>query len=119
MLAMRGMNSSGFTIKSKRRYQTEAISFSSFPVDPIQIVMNTTNELIAAIVTAAGKGSQVKAIRKQKYAPSQFYMSLTTGQQLGPVNVQGDEAELTRKFDEAQSYLETMKTQTEKSRKAA
>lgn len=81
--------------------------------------MNTTNELIAMIESARSKGGLVRTIRKQKYAPSQFYMSLTTGQQLGPITVQGDETELNRKFEEAQSYLETWKTQANKTRKAA
>jgi len=100
-------------------YQTKLIPFSWFLIDPIQIVMNTKNELIAVIESAVNKGNFVRTIRKQKFAPSQFYMSLTTGQQLGPVNVQGDEAQLVRKFEEAQAYLETLKTNTEKSRKAA
>jgi len=81
--------------------------------------MNTTNELIAVIESAKSKGEFVRTIRKQKYAPSQFYMSLTTGQQLGPIAVQGDEADLTRKFEEAQAYLETWKANASKARKAA
>lgn len=81
--------------------------------------MNTTNELIVAIESAKNSGGLVRTIRKQKYAPSQFYMSLMTGQQLGPIGVQGDESELARKFEEAQAYLEALKTQSSKPRKAA
>jgi hypothetical protein len=51
--------------------------------------MNTTNELIAIINDVRSKGSDVKTIRKQKFAPADFYMSLTNGKQVGPIKCQG------------------------------
>jgi hypothetical protein len=67
--------------------------------------MATTNELIVAIDSARGRGTDVKAIRRQKYDPSNFYMTQTDGKQVGPIKCAGDTAELNRKFGEAQSYL--------------
>jgi hypothetical protein len=66
---------------------------------------NAGNELIAAIDAARAKGGQVKVIRKQKHDPSNFYMTLSDGKQVGPINVQGNPDELNRKFGAAQSYL--------------
>lgn len=71
--------------------------------------MATNNELIVVIDSARSSGNSVKCIRKQKYAPSQFYMTLANGKQLGPVSCQGDSDELSRKFDEAQSYLNRLR----------
>ena len=67
--------------------------------------MATTNELIVAIDAARARGTDVKAIRKQKYDPNHFYMTQTDGKQLGPINCAGNNDELNRKFGEAQSYL--------------
>jgi hypothetical protein len=67
--------------------------------------MATTNELIVAIDAARARGTDVKAIRKQKHDPNNFYMTCTDGKQVGPIKCQGDPAELNRKFGEAQSYL--------------
>ena len=67
--------------------------------------MATYNELIVAIDAARARGTDVKAIRKQKYDPNQFYMTQTDGKQLGPIHCVGDNDELNRKFGEAQSYL--------------
>lgn len=71
--------------------------------------MNTNNELITVIESARTRGSSVKSIRKQKYAPSQFYISLADGKQLGPVNCEGNQEVLDRKYDEAQTFLESFK----------
>ena len=71
--------------------------------------MSTNNELIAVIDQSRGSGSNVKAIRKQKYDPNNFYMTLTDGKQVGPVKVEGNTDELNRKFGEAISYLNAMK----------
>ena len=71
--------------------------------------MTNTNELIAAIEAVRAKGGSVKSIRKQKYDPSNFYMTCTDGKQVGPVHCQGDTTELNRKFGEAQSYVAGMK----------
>jgi hypothetical protein len=65
----------------------------------------TTNELIAVIDDCRAQGTDVKAIRKQKYDPSNFYMTRTDGKQVGPVKVAGGTEELNRKFGEAISYL--------------
>jgi hypothetical protein len=67
--------------------------------------MATTNELIVAIDAARARGTDVKAIRKQKYDPNHFYMTQTDGKQLGPITCVGNNDELNRKFGEAQSYL--------------
>jgi hypothetical protein len=69
----------------------------------------STNELIATIDNARTTGTPVKAIRRQKHDPNNFYFTLTDGKQLGPVNVTGDTNELNRKFGEAQSYLNNFK----------
>jgi hypothetical protein len=71
--------------------------------------MSTSNELIAVIDSARAKGTAVKSIRNQKYDPSNFYMTLTDGKQVGPVKCEGDTNELNRKFGEAQSYIAGMK----------
>jgi hypothetical protein len=69
----------------------------------------TNNELIAVIDTSRAGGTSVKSIRKQKYDPSNFYMTLTDGRQVGPVRCDGNPDELNRKFGEAISYLNAMK----------
>jgi hypothetical protein len=71
--------------------------------------MSTTNELITVIDSARGRGTSVKSIRRQKYDPNNFYMSLADGKQVGPVKVEGDINELNRKFGEAQSHLAAFK----------
>ena len=73
--------------------------------------MKTTpkNELIAVIDECRAKGLGVKAIRKQKYDPCNFYMTRTDGKQLGPITCEGDASELNRKFGEAISYNNAMK----------
>jgi hypothetical protein len=71
---------------------------------------NTTNELIAVINDCRAKGVDVKAIRKQKYDPNNFYMTREDGKQVGPVKVAGATDELNRKFGEAISYLNGMKS---------
>jgi hypothetical protein len=81
---------------------------------------NTTNELIATIDNARTTGTPVKSIRRQKHDPNNFYVTLSDGKQLGPVNVTGDQNELNRKFGEAQSYLQNFKnTQPKQPVKAA
>ena len=67
--------------------------------------MTKPNELIVAIDSARTRGTNVKAIRKQKHDPNSFYMTLTDGKQVGPIKCEGDPNELNRKFGEAQSYL--------------
>ena len=67
--------------------------------------MATTNELIVAIDSARARGTDIKAIRKQKYDPNNFYMTQTDGKQVGPIKCAGNNDELNRKFGEAQSYL--------------
>lgn len=74
------------------------------------------NELIAQIDSAWSAGTPVKAIRKQKFAPNDFYMTLSDGKQVGPVKVAGDTDELNRKFGEAQSYMVGMKNRPAKTR---
>ena len=74
--------------------------------------MNTNNELIVAIDAARANGTTVKAIRKQKHDPNNFYMTLSDGKQVGPVQVSGSPDELNRKFGEAQSYLKGTSTNT-------
>ena len=71
--------------------------------------MSTPNELIAVIDSARARGTNVKSIRRQKFDPNNFYLSLTDGKQVGPVKVEGNTDELNRKFGEAQSYLAGMK----------
>ncbi len=72
--------------------------------------MNTThNELIAVIDTCRAGGSDVKSIRKQKFAPSDFYMTRIDGKQIGPVKCAGNADELNRKFDEAVAHLHSTK----------
>jgi len=83
------------------------IKFRFQPID--SECMSTTNELIHVIDSARKQGNNVKAIRKQKYAPSDFYMTLSDGKQVGPVKCQGDENALNGKFGEAQSYLAGLK----------
>ena len=67
--------------------------------------MSTTNELITVIDSARAGGTNVKAIRRQKHDPNNFYMTRSDGKQIGPVKCDGDIQELNRKFGEAQSYL--------------
>ena len=69
----------------------------------------TTNELIAVIDECRGKGMAVKAVRKQKFDPSNFYMTRSDGRQLGPIHCAGDAEELNRKLAEAVEYLDAMK----------
>lgn len=72
--------------------------------------MSTKNELIEVINSARADGNTVKAIRRQKYDPNNFYMTLSQGnKQVGPVKVEGNTDELNRKFGEAQSFLAAMK----------
>lgn len=81
--------------------------------------MNTNNELIAAIDSNRSSGNPVKAIRKQKYDPNNFYMSLSDGKQIGPVCVAGSVEDANRKFAEAQAFLANTKHNPSQSRKAA
>jgi hypothetical protein len=71
--------------------------------------MSNNNELIAQIDSARSRGVGVKAIRRQKYDPNNFYMTQTDGKQVGPVKVEGNIDQLDRKYAEAQSYLNDMK----------
>lgn len=72
--------------------------------------MSTKNELIEVINSARADGNTVKTIRRQKYDPNNFYMTLSQGnKQVGPVKVEGNTDELNRKFGEAQSFLAAMK----------
>jgi hypothetical protein len=70
----------------------------------------TNNELVAAIDAARARGGSVKSIRKQKYDACNFYMTLTDGKQVGPVKCAGNTDELNRKFGEAISYMNAMKS---------
>jgi len=81
--------------------------------------MSTTNELITVIDSARARGTNVKSIRKQKFDPNNFYMTLSDGKQVGPVKCEGSTEELNRKFGEAQSYLAGMKNAPGKPRIAA
>jgi hypothetical protein len=82
--------------------------------------MSTKNELIAQIEFARSNGTDVKAIRRQKFDPNNFYMTLTEGgKQVGPVKVEGNLDQLNQKFAEAQAYLAGFKTSSSISRKAA
>jgi hypothetical protein len=81
--------------------------------------MSTNNELIVVIDSARARGVNVKAIRRQKYAPNDFYMTLSDGKQVGPIKVAGEIDELNRKFGEAQSYMTAMKAAPGKPRSAA
>jgi hypothetical protein len=82
--------------------------------------MSTKNELIAQIDSARNNGSDVKSIRRQKYDPNNFYMTLTEGgKQVGPVKVEGSIDQLNQKFAEAQSYLVSSKSGSSPLRKAA
>jgi hypothetical protein len=74
--------------------------------------MSNKNELIEVIDSSCTSGFGVKSIRKQKYDPCNFYMTRTDGKQIGPVKCQGSVEDLARKFSEAQSHLEAMKTST-------
>ena len=73
--------------------------------------MSTTNknELITMIDACRAEGFGVKAIRKQKFDPCNFYMTRTDGKQLGPVKCEGNTDELNGKFGEAISYMNAMK----------
>jgi hypothetical protein len=71
--------------------------------------MSTNNELISVIDSTRANGLSIKSIRRQKYAPNDFYMTRADGKQVGPVKVEGSIDELNRKFGEAQSYLAAMK----------
>jgi hypothetical protein len=76
----------------------------------MHLPMSTKNELIDVIDSARASGNEVKSIRRQKYDPNNFYMTLVQGgRQVGPVKVEGDTSELNRKFGEAQSHLAGMK----------
>ena len=68
----------------------------------------TKNELIAVIDDCRALGLGVRSIRKQKFDPSNFYMTRTDGKQLGPIKCEGDTAQLNGKFGEAISYLNGM-----------
>lgn len=82
--------------------------------------MSTNNELIAQIESARSNGNSVKSIRRQKYDPNNFYMTLTEGgKQVGPVKVEGNIDQLNKKFEEAQSFLVSLKTSAQMPRKAA
>jgi hypothetical protein len=84
--------------------------------------MSTTtnaNELIAVIDDCRAKGCDVKAIRKQKYDPCNFYMTRCDGKQVGPVKCTGNTEELNRKFGEAISYLNGTKNHPGKRAMAA
>lgn len=67
------------------------------------------NELIAVIDECRAQGMCVKAIRKQKFDPSNFYMTREDGRQLGPIKCAGNTDELNGKFGEAISYMNAMK----------
>ena len=69
----------------------------------------TNNELITVIDDCRGRGLGVKAIRKQKFDPNNFYMTRADGKQLGPIKVAGNNDELNAKFGEAVSYMNAMK----------
>lgn len=81
--------------------------------------MNTNNELVAAIDSNRSNDNSVKTIRKQKYDPNNFYMSLSDGKQIGPVSVAGTVEDANRKFAEAQAYLASAKHNPAQARKAA
>jgi hypothetical protein len=82
--------------------------------------MSTNNELIAQIELARSSGGDVKAIRRQKFDPNNFYMTLTEGgKQVGPVKVEGNIDQLNQKFAEAQTYLAASKSGATPMRKAA
>jgi hypothetical protein len=82
--------------------------------------MSTKNELIAQIESARSNGTDVKAIRRQKFDPNNFYMTLTEGgKQVGPVKVEGTIDQLNQKFSEAQSFLVASKSNSMPTRKAA
>ena len=81
--------------------------------------MSTKNELIDVIDSARSRGTTVKQIRRQKYDPNNFYMTLSDGKQVGPVKCEGDINALNRKFGEAQSYVVGMKNTPTKSRATA
>jgi hypothetical protein len=80
---------------------------------------NTGNELIAVIDECRAKGCGVKAIRKQKYDPCNFYMTRDDGKQVGPVKCEGNTETLNRKFGEAISYLNGTKNRPGKRAAAA
>jgi hypothetical protein len=81
--------------------------------------MSNKYELIEVIDSARAAGTSVKSIRRQKYAPNDFYMTRTDVKQVGPVKVEGNIDELNGKFGEAQSYLTAMKSAPSKSRAVA
>jgi hypothetical protein len=81
--------------------------------------MSTKNELIDVINSARTNGAPVKSIRRQKYDPNNFYMTLSDGKQIGPVKAEGAIEELDRKFNEAQSQLDAQKNKQTAPRKAA
>ena len=76
---------------------------------------NSSNELIAKIDECRKAGTGVKAIRRQKFDPNNFYMTRTDGKQIGPVAVAGNADELNAKFGEAISYMNAMKQATKRS----
>ena len=80
---------------------------------------NNSNELIAVIDDCRARGTDIKAIRKQKYDPNHFYMTRADGKQVGPVKVAGSTEELNRKFGEAISYLNGTKNHPGKRAMAA
>jgi hypothetical protein len=67
--------------------------------------MGMNNELIKSIDEACSRGTNVKAIRKQKHDPSNFYMTLEGGKQVGPIKCEGTQDVLNQKFTEAQAHL--------------
>ena len=81
--------------------------------------MSNTNELIAQIDSARAGGTTVKQIRRQKFDPNNFYMTLSDGKQVGPVKVEGNSDELNRKFGEAVSYMNAMKNAPKRATTAA
>lgn len=82
--------------------------------------MNTSkNELIAVIDECRARGLGIKAIRKQKYDPNNFYMTRTDGKQLGPVKCEGNTDQLNAKFGEAISYMNAMKNAPRRATTAA
>ena len=77
------------------------------------------NELIAMMDACRAEGFGVKAIRKQKFDPSNFYMTRSDGRQLGPVKCEGTTEQLNAKFGEAISYMNAMKNAPRRATTAA
>jgi hypothetical protein len=86
----------------------------------MRLHMSSKNELIDVINSARASGNDVKTIRPQKHAPNSVYMTLVHGgRQVGPVQVEGDAGELSRKFAEAQAHLAALKSKPATGRTAA